>query len=166
MKKGRYQSNQPNPNYRTWIIVLLLILIIMTGFLIIVLLKPAPIKAELPNGQQAENTKNIEKNTDSIAIPGYEAITLKADTKQQSIGLPNPPQNTCYFQITLMLEDGRILWESDLVKPGDISTPIILTQPLQKGTYPNAILKYNCYTMDGTMTALNSAATKLMLHVG
>ena len=132
MKKGRYQSNQPS--YGIWVIISLLLLIIMIGFLIFVLLKPEQIKTELPNGQQMENTGNIEKNSDSIAIPGYEAITLKADTIQQTIGLPNPPQNMCYFQITLLLEDGTVLWQSDLVEPGEISAPIKLTQTLKKGT--------------------------------
>lgn len=165
MKKGRYQSNQPN--YGIWIIalLLLLLLIIIVGLIVFALLKPAPIKAELPNGQQMENAGNVEINSNSIAIPGYEAITLKADTAQQTIGLPNPPQNTCYFQITLMMEDGTILWQSDLVEPGKISAPITLAQTLQKGTYPNAMLKYDCFTMDGDMRALNSAATKLTLRV-
>ena len=110
-------------------------------------------------------TSNVEKNKDSIAIPGYEGIALKADTKQQTVGLPNPPQNTCYFRITLSLEDGTVLWQSDLVEPGEVSEPIKLKQPLQKGTYPNSLLKYECFTMDGNLSPLNSAATKLTLRV-
>lgn len=165
MKKGRYQSNQPNN--RIWIITLLLslLLIIIAGVIVFALLKPAPIKAVLPNGQQMENADTVEKKTDSIAIPGYEGIALKADTKQQTVGLHNPPQNTCYFKITLMLEDGTILWQSELIEPGAVSEPIKLNQPLQKGTYSNAMLKYECFTMDGNMRALNSAATKLTLRV-
>lgn len=164
MKKGRYQRKQNG--YSRWIILLLLLLILMAGILIWLLLKPDSVQAELPNGKQMEATEEVVKNPDSIAIPGYEGIALKADTKQQTIGFPNPPQNTCYFRITLMLEDGTVLWQSELVEPGEVSDPINLSQPLQAGTYPNAILKYDCYTMDGNMKALNSAATKLTLRVG
>ena len=110
-------------------------------------------------------SEHVEKNHDSIAIPGYEGIALKADTKQQAVGLPNPPQNTCYFKITLTLEDGTVLWQSDLVEPGEVSEPIKLKQPLKKGTYPNSLLRYECFTMDGNLSPLNSAATKLTLRV-
>ena len=108
---------------------------------------------------------SVEKKTDSIAIPGYEGISLKANSKEQEIGFPNPAQNTCYFQISLMLEDGTLLWHSELVAPGEISNPITLEEPLEAGVYPNALLKFDCYTMDGAMRALNGAATKMTLHV-
>ena len=52
-----------------------------------------------------------------------------------------------------------------LVEPGEISEPITLAEPLAAGVYPNALLKFDCYTMDGTMRALNGAATKMTLHV-
>lgn len=102
---------------------------------------------------------------DELAIPGYEGITLKADCKEQEIGFPNPAQNTCYFQISLILEDGTTLWQSELVKPGEISEPITLNEPLAAGVYPNSLLKFDCYTMDGSMRSLNGAATKMTIHV-
>ena len=163
MKKGKYQSN--HPSYNGWVVVLLLVLILLVGILIWLLLKPDPIKAELPNGDEMNTSGEVNKNPDSIAIPGYEGIALKADTKQQTVGLSNPPQNTCYFKITLMLEDGTVLWQSELVKPGEISEAIKLNQPLKQGSYHNAQLKYECFTMDGSMSALNGAVTKLTLHV-
>lgn len=163
MKKGRYQTKQKG--HGRWIIILLLLLVLLVGILIWLLLKPSPVQAVLPNGNQMESAIEETKNPDSIAIPGYEGIALKADTKQQTIGFPNPAQNSCYFQITLSLEDGTVLWQSELVEPGEISDPIKLSEPLAKGTYANAVLKFDCYTMDGTMTALNGAATKMTIWV-
>lgn len=122
-------------------------------------------QAKLPNSETAPQSDSAEKQTDSIAIPGYEGISLKANSKEQEIGFPNPAQNTCYFQISLMLEDGTLLWRSELVAPGEISDPITLEEPLEAGVYPNALLKFDCYTMDGAMRALNGAATKMTLHV-
>ena len=110
-------------------------------------------------------TPTVVKNPDSIAIPGYELLELKAGTQKQTICLPNPPQNDCYFQIRLYLEDGTLLWESELIEPGKTSKPMVLTAALKKGTYPNALLHYSCYRMDGELTPLNGAQTKVTLWV-
>lgn len=107
----------------------------------------------------------IEKNPGSIAIPGYEMLELKAGTKKQSLCLPNPEQNMCYFQISLYLEDDTLLWQSDLIEPGKTSNPMTLTNALDKGTYPNAVLRYSCYRMDDDLMPLNGAETKLTLRV-
>ena len=107
----------------------------------------------------------IEKNEDSISIPGYEGITLRANALRQDVALNNPPQNTCYFEISLYLDDGTLLWKSDYIKPGNHSAPIVLTQKLPKGTYSNAVLKYSCFKMDKEKTPLNGAETKLTLRV-
>ena len=105
-----------------------------------------------------------QKNPDSISIPGYESIILKANSLEQTIAFNNPSQNCCYFVITLCLEDGKILWESDYIEPGEVSDPIKLNQELEAGTYPNTILKYSCYSIEDR-SQLNGAETKLTLMV-
>ena len=148
--------------------LLLTILLALTGIAILlsiwaVLISPDSIPdSALPDtsAQESENTK-----ADSIAIPGYEGITLKADSLEQTVSLKNPEQNSCYFVITLSLEDGTMLWQSDDIKPGETSSPIVLNQPLEKGTYPNAVLQYSCFKMDNEKTPLNGAETKLTLRV-
>ena len=162
MKRGHYESTRQGTN--KWFVILLIILIVFMAILIACFF-PKPIQAILPNGSPMEIPEDVVKKPDSIAIPGYEGITLNADTKQQTIGFPNPSQNTCYFQISLLLEDGTLLWQSGLIEPGNISEPITLNQPLEADTYPNAVLKFDCYTMDGTMSALNGAETQLTIRV-
>lgn len=147
------------------LVILLVFLIITIGVLLFLLLRPDPVEVHTPDGANSVSSDNVQKNEDTISIPGYESITLAADKKQQTVGLPNPANNTCYFKIFLVLEDGTILWESNLVEPGQISDPIKLNSPLEAGTYRNAVLKYECYTMDGQMRQLNGAATKLTLIV-
>lgn len=105
-----------------------------------------------------------KKTEDTIAIPGYEGLTLKADSKKQELSLKNPETNTCYFVITLYLEDGTELWKSEMIKAGDVSKPIKLNQELSAGNYP-AKLKYECYRMDAKKTPLNGAEMKLTLRV-
>ena len=107
----------------------------------------------------------VQKNPDVIAVPGYEMLELKANTTKQSLQMPNPPQNCCFFQISLYLEDGTLLWQSEWIEPGETSKPMVLTKTLEKGTYPNAILRYSCYRMDETLAPLNGAETKLTLRV-
>ena len=116
-------------------------------------------------GADVSKSELQEKDASSIAIPGYEAITLEANTKKQSTALQNPSHNNCLFKITLILEDGTVLWVSDYVKPGEISNNIKLSKELEPGTYPNSILKYECFTMDGSLSPLNGAETKLTLWV-
>lgn len=162
MKKGKYQSPQKIGN-RT-LGALLIISFLSVGITFYLFLRPSP-ETLLPDGSKYTESADVVKNPDSIAIPGYEAIMLEADVKQQNVALSNPAQNICYFQITLLLEDGTVLWQSKLIKPGEVSAAIVLSQELEKGTYPNARLKYDCYTMDGNMTVLNGASTKLSLIV-
>ena len=154
--KGRWQ----------WPVIILLGVAVASLLVVLILMANNPgdttIKNKDDGSTEAETV--VEKNPDAIAIPGYEILELQANQKQQSLSLPNPPQNVCYFQISLYLEDGTLLWKSALIEPGAVSKPILLHQELAKGTYTNAILKYNCFKMDGK-TPLNGAETKLTLWV-
>ena len=58
-----------------------------------------------------------------------------------------------------------MLWESDYIKPGEESEPIVLNQKLQEGTYQGAYLQYSCYAMNNERTQLNGAKTKVTLRV-
>lgn len=105
-----------------------------------------------------------EDENPSIAIPGYEGITLKAGTRKQDVALNNPETNTCYFLISLYLEDGTLLWQSEYLAPGEVSENIVLSQKLEPGTY-KALLHYDCFRMNQELSQLNGAETKLTLRV-
>lgn len=112
----------------------------------------------------SDTNDNSIQNPDSIAIPGYGSITLKADRIEQNVSFNNPEQNQCYFVICLYLADGTLLWKSDYVCPGDSADPLILLQTLDEGVYEDAILEYLCFAMDGRLSPLNVAKTKLTLR--
>ena len=162
MSKGRYEK--PKPKRFPWLLIVGTIALI--AVLVLLILKGCDTKS-MQNQDSATDTttETVEKNPNSIAIPGYEMLELKAGSKEQSLCMPNPPQNCCYFQIALYLEDGTLLWQSELIEPGTTSKPIVLTKALDKGMYPNAILRYSCYRMDEDLTPLNGAETKLTLWV-
>lgn len=156
MKRGRYESRKkPFPLLTITLLTALPMLVLVYCWFLCQ--KPPPINAEsLPPETKLEN---------KTAIPGYESLTLKAGEKRQDTMLYNPPENTCLIRISLLLEDGTLLWTSREIKPGNDSDPIKLSQPLAAGQYPNAVLKYECFTMDADKTPLNGAEIKLTLRV-
>ena len=162
MRKGKFEK--PSPKNFPWAFVVVMLAVI--ALLLLLILKRCS-GAMPPNADNTaiNNSVTVEKNSDSIAIPGYEMLEMKAGSKEQSLCMPNPPQNCCYFQIALYLEDGTLLWQSELIEPGTTSKPIVLTKALDKGMYPNAILRYSCYRMDEDLSPLNGAETKLTLWV-
>lgn len=80
----------------------------------------------------ASEPKTPEPLTDQIALPQFAWINLAADTTQQKQTFENPSQNFAQFQVSLVL-DGETLWESELLKPGETSAPVVLTRPLEAG---------------------------------
>ncbi len=162
MKKGRYQKPS-SPKPFPW--VLILIGTVLVALLLIFLLRGCGGNSIWGDGKESIPAATVEKNTNSISVPGYEMLTFKADTTKQEISLANPPQNTCVFIISLYLEDGTLLWQSDEIKPGKQSNPITLRQPLAKGVYANARLVYECFTDDNEHRQLNGAEMKLNLRV-
>ena len=116
-----------------------------------------------PVGQQTEETEPVEKLTDSISLPGYGGLNLTAGKTEQNLALPNPAENFCQIRISLILEDGTVIWTSELTPPGE-QAQIVLSEALEKGDY-NATLKYDCFQMDENKTPLNGASCQLVLHV-
>ena len=92
-----------------------------------------------------------------IAVPGADLMIFKADQKKQTVNLYNPEKNSCYFKISLLLEDGTLLYQSDLIAPGKGIEEIEILRALPGGNYENAILKYECFAMDQNNTPLNGA---------
>ncbi len=105
-----------------------------------------------------------EKLTDSIAIPGFETLSLKARQISQKVNFYNPSRNNCYFEITVCLESGEELFHSGLLAPGKTIEEIKLNYPLEPGTYENTTITYTCYAI-GSMEKLNGANILFDLEV-
>ena len=146
--------------FTVWILILLLLL--AAAYAVLAFSRGE--KENTPRLPQPVESYDPEKESASIAIPGYEYLTLAANTKKQSISLDNPKTNTCYFLVSLYMEDGTLLWQSDYLAPGEASKPIELSLALEAGTY-NAVLHYDCFRMNSELSPLNGAETKLTLRV-
>ena len=177
MTDGRYSSGQTQSRLVTVLLVLLILFMAATAFLAGFLVgqrncnahdhgTPAAAVPDMiyPTGT-TEATEPVEKNQGRISIPGFEVLELQAGVQQQTVVLSNPAENTCLFRISLILEDGTVLWTSQEVQPGQDSDPIFLSQPLGAGEFPNAKVKYECFAQDEERTPLNGAETKLTLKV-
>lgn len=116
-------------------------------------------------GEQPMDKPQTEDGQAGIAIPGYKAIRLEADTTKQAVNLYNPEGNDCYFVMSLILPDGTTVWKSKMVAPGQGLYEIELEQTIAAGTYENSILKYECYKRDEELTPLNGGEVKLILEV-
>ena len=140
------------------------------------------------SGKPKKDYSSIEMNP-NIFIPGYESLDLKAGKKKQSVNFYNPEGNTCYFRISLVLEQGNgaetgnasgdapgneqgasgsaenetVLWTSELIEPGEQVKSIKLEQALESGEYP-ALLKYECFSLKDE-TPLNGSNIALTLRV-
>lgn len=99
----------------------------------------------------------------SIQIPGYKSISIAADTTDVTVSFRNPEENSCYFRISLILDDGTVLYQSELIPPGKEVREITLAQPMPAGEYA-ASVKYDTFTLED-QTPLNGANVKMTLVV-
>lgn len=125
------------------------------------------------NSAQSVTTENTISAVDeplpaeipkTIAIPGYAQLVMKAGNIIQNVVLHNPSENPCYFVITISLPDGTGVYRSDMVAPGQKTSEIKLSHPLEAGTYKDAILRYSCYSIKDK-APMNGADTKFTLEV-
>ncbi len=105
----------------------------------------------------------VVKDPDTIAIPGYDFLELKASTREQSLPLYNPEVNSCFFRISLLL-DGETIWRSGLLAPGESVTQQTLDCALAAGEY-SATLKYECFANQSGTASLNGSEIGFTLHV-
>lgn len=165
---------------------------ILAAFLIAIMALGSLSGCSQNTGGKADKPKkdysNIVENP-NISIPGYESLDFMAGKKKQSVNFYNPEENTCYFRISLVLEQGNgaetgnasgeapgneqgaagsaesetVLWTSELIEPGEQVKSIELVQALESGEYP-ALLKYECFSLKD-QTPLNGSNIALTLRV-
>lgn len=125
-------------------------------------------KVDVQTGKVADTVREYDPSeiteNGNVSVPGYEKLELKAGKTKQKVYLLNPKENTCYFKLSLMLEDGTVIWQSDLLEPGMAFDRIELNQGLEKGTYEHATLQYDCYSL-ADKRELNGSRIQLILEV-
>lgn len=99
-----------------------------------------------------------------IQIPGYSTAEMREGDTSLHLSLGNPAENSCGFYATLKLDDGTVLYKSELLKPGYGLTEVPLSKALESGEYDAAVY-YECVTLDDGHSPLNSAESEFKLIV-
>ena len=105
-----------------------------------------------------------EQKKSGTRIPGYSTAEMNAGDKTLKISIGNPKDNNVGMFAAIKLDDGTVLYESELLKPGQGLTEVPLTQTLEKGEY-NAVVAYQCVLLDEENTPLNAAESGFTLIV-
>ena len=129
--------------------------------------KPTPsngVVGKITDGWDTGLEDETAPKSQCIQIPGYGTAVMTAGDESLSLSIGNPKDNKCGFYATLKLEDGTVLYESELIKPGYGLTEVPLKQTLKAGEY-TAMVVYKCVTLDENETPLNSAESELKLIV-
>lgn len=167
--EGKYSNDEIAMNrsrkFSLLIGIIIILLLIIVALLIHIVSNNMEGGISDPNSpnQQTEVAIPGEKLTDSINLPGYGGLNLKAGVKEQNLALPNPAENFCQIRISLILEDGTVIWTSELIPPGE-TAQIFLNEAMGVGEY-TAVLKYECFRMDENQTPLNGATSQLVLYI-
>lgn len=111
----------------------------------------------------ARGTYTGDGSSDSIAIPGFDTLTVKAGATEQQVNLYNPEGNPAYFRMSIILPDGTTIWRSDLVAPGKAIYTAEFARPVDAGVYENVTLRYECFAMDDDLTPLNGSEASFTL---
>jgi len=175
MKNKSSPKNKKNQANRDNITSIVFLALVVIGILIAMLyrsgvfgnLSSGDRKVNMDTGKTVKEVAELDPTITeitSVSYPGYGDLSLKANTKKQDVYLHNPKENTCYFQMSIILEDGSVIWKSDYLEPGNAFDRIELRQVLAKGIYENSVLQYDSYSMkDGH--ALNGSSINLTIVV-
>lgn len=122
--------------------------------------------AEFEENQEKPQSEVSEVGvTEGIQIPGYESIVIPAGTKDVSVELVNPEENTVYFQLSFYLpETDETIFTSKLIRPGQHLYEITLDKAMEAGEYPLTV-KYETFSADEKMTPRNGADVNCTLIV-
>lgn len=128
---------------------------------------PTPSIGEIdPGAQDYTGEKTRPDKGDPTAantqIPGYKTIEIDAESGELSIAPHCPAGNPCYFAISLIV-DGKTIYKSGLIAPGQALYHVKVSEIPPKGTY-TATMKYDCYHLT-TKTPLNGAQIEVQLIV-
>ena len=129
--------------------------------------KPAPsngVVGKIADGWDTGLEDVTAPQGSGIQIPGYGSAVMKAGDESLKLSIGNPKANKCGFYATLKLEDGTVLYKSELLEPGYGLTEVPLNQTLNAGEY-TAMVCYECVTLDNEHTPLNSAESEFKLIV-
>ena len=146
------------------LITFLLVSAVIVSVLYFVDYKAPTTSADVTTTKSLNFIPSKQSKGDKISIPAIGSITLKEGRSNQTVNLFNPKSNNCYFNISLELSDGTVLYNTGLLKPNEKVTDIMIYRRLERGTYKDCVIRYNCYSLDNK-SVLNNAVVNIDINV-
>ena len=115
------------------------------------------------NAEDYVGKHKLTHQENSIAIPGFQVLRLKANSLEQEPGFYNPDVNQSYFVIEVRLDDGTLLYKSDLIAPGKAIYKAQFSEILPEGSHSATVI-YHCYALD-SLEERNGAKIKIKVEV-
>ena len=113
--------------------------------------------------EEQTKTQTEEGDARGIKIPGYSSIVVEAGKKNVAVDIMNPGENEVYFKVKFILsESNEVIYESQLIKPGQHLYEIELNRELAEGEY-NLVIQYETFLMDGSYSPRNGASVNCIL---
>lgn len=109
--------------------------VLVTLIATILVLQFSDMNSNAPVDDTTSDSADVINPPGRISISGFDKIVLKSDERIQNVSFKNPESNRCYFVIALYMQDGSLLYKSDLIAPGKTINSISLTQSLKTGVY-------------------------------
>lgn len=160
-----------NKKNRILLLVIAALAVVVVILLVILLMPHAPEKGSEGTGvagviSDGWDTGISSGGTESkgIQIPGYRDARMKEGDKTLRLSIGNPKDNEAAFYATVELEDGTVLYRSELLEPGFGMKEIPVSEDLKKGEY-SAYVIYQIVSLDEAHTPMNTARSAFTLYV-
>lgn len=152
------------------ILIGLVILLVLIGSVIAVVLFLKSREKEASGGTEVVDwDAEIEDedqggSEEGILIPGYDTVVMNAGQNILQMSIGNPKENTCYMKVAICLEDGTVLYESEILAPGKGVNEITCQEVPEAGEYA-AIARFECFRDEQATQMLNGADSAFTLIV-
>ncbi len=102
-----------------------------------------------------------------IAIPGWAGLSIPAGVTEATLPLHNPEDNKDWYYLTFELrlkETDEVLFATGLIPPGLYCNKVVLSRPLEAGTY-QCVLRVQPYFIRENPAPTNNAEFDITVSV-
>ncbi len=110
--------------------------------------------------QEVATTQTITQANEQV-YNSVNDIVMNKDTGEASINIANDPENIYSLKVTVELDSGEVLYESELIAPGETLGTVTFDIELSEGEY-SVIVSVDSYTTDGSELASGVIYTRTL----
>lgn len=164
-KKGQESSRQRNEQRRTTVNLLfsgiLCLCVLVLIFAVMIKKKESDSNGSYASSDQKKTETVVE--TKEQKYQAIEDICLDKKTGIARVHIANEASSSVYLKVTVGLENGEILYESELLKPGGVLEEIKIEKDISEGEY-TVTISVDSYSLDSKQI-LNGVVYTRKLYV-